>query len=160
MNTPLCAKCSGQLAENKWLPRSIDDYREVILARITEGEVDYKDWRFPVFSNIAYNLQYLEYLNKCFEELFITSVIRAQNVKMFTLTASQIIECLLYLKLVEMGVDKNEIWDFSKAIRISLDKNPYGLGYNFYKNDLKRLNTADRRRGPRSRAGTRGASSR
>lgn len=59
------------------------------------------------FSNIAYNLQYLEYLNRCFEEQYLTSVLRAQNVKMFTLTSSQIIECLLFLKLVELGVDKN-----------------------------------------------------
>lgn len=139
MNKSLCAKCSGQEPENKFLPRPINDYREVILSRVCDFKCDDTDWRYPVFSNIAYNLQYLEYINRCFEEQYLTSVLRAQNVKMFTLTSSQIIECLLFLKLVEMGVDKNEIWDFGRALRTASDKNIYALGPNFYRSEMRRL---------------------
>ncbi len=135
----LCAKCSGQKPENKFLPRSIAEYREIILARITDFACSDSDWHYPIFSNIAYNLQYLEYLNVCFEQLYLTSVLRAQNVKMFTLTASQIIECLLYLKLIELKVDKNEVYDFSHALRVASDKNAYALGPDFYRNHLKNL---------------------
>lgn len=56
----LCAKCSEQNPENKFLPRSIAEYREIILARIANFKCNDSDWRYPVFSNIAYNLQYLE----------------------------------------------------------------------------------------------------
>ena len=68
-------------------------------------------------------MQYLEYRNKCFEQLYLTSVIRGQNIKMFTLNVSQIIECMLYVKLISMGVDKNEIWDFNKNLRIANEQN-------------------------------------
>lgn len=135
----ICAVCSGQDAANKWLPMAINDYRSGVLARYAGETVDYQHALHPVFSNIAYNLQYLEYLNKCFEDLYLTSVLRAQNVKMFLLTSSQIIECFLYIKLTEMDVHKDDIWDFARSLRIAQEKNAFGLGHQFYKNDLKWL---------------------
>ena len=139
MTKSICSKCSGQKAENKWLPRSIGVWREVVLPRICEFECNDSDPKYSIFSNIAYNLQYLEYINLCLNEQFLTSVIRAQNVKTFTLTTSQIIECLLYMKLLEMKVDKNDIWEFSRAIRVAEQKNAYGLGPMFYRNELRRI---------------------
>jgi len=139
MTKSLCAKCSGQRAEDKWLPMSINNYREIILARYSGEEYTENHELYPVFSNIAYNLQYLEYLNKCFEELYLTSVLRAQNTKMFTLTVSQIIECLLYNKLTDLGVAKNDIWDFGNNLRMSEKKNAFALGQQFYKTELKWL---------------------
>ena len=139
MSKSLCVKCSDQKAENKWLPRSIGEWREVVLARVCEFKCDDSDPKYSIFSNIAYNLQYLEYINKCFEEQYLTSVLRAQNVKTFTLTTSQIIECLLYMKLLEMKVDKNDIWEFSRAIRVAEQKNAYALGPMFYRNELRRI---------------------
>lgn len=135
----ICAVCSGQHADNKWLPRSINDYRHDILARFDGEPFSREHELYPVFSNVAYNLQYLEYLNRCFEELYLTSVIRGQNIKMFTLNVSQIIECMLYVKLVSMGVDKNDIWDFNHNLRIASDKNAFALGQPFYRNELRWL---------------------
>ncbi len=131
--------CSGQLPDNKWLPRAINSYRNDILSRYDGKPILQADELYPVFSNVAYNLQYLEYLNKCFEELYTTSVIRAQNVKMFALNASQIIECLLYVKLIELGVNKNDIWDFNGNLRSAIQKNPFGMGITFYKQDMRWL---------------------
>lgn len=139
MKKTLCAKCSGQAPENKWLPRPIGEWREVILARICEYKCEDSDPKYSIFSNIAYNLQYLEYINKCLEEQYLTSVLRAQNVKTFTLTSSQIIECLLYIKLLEMKIDKNDIWEFSRALRVAEQKNAYALGPMFYRNELRRI---------------------
>lgn len=140
MNTnSLCAKCTGQKPVNKWLPRSIEDWRRDILPKVYKYKNDDSDPRYSIFSNVAYNLQYLEYLHKCLEEQYLTSAIRAQLTKTFTLTSSQIIECLLYIKLLELRVDHNEIWEFSKALRIAEQKNAYGLGQQFYKNELKKL---------------------
>ena len=139
MTKSLCAKCTGQEPENKWLPRPIGEWREVILARICDYKCEDSDPKYSIFSNIAYNLQYLEYINRCFEEQYLTSVLRAQNVKTFTLTTTQIIECLLYLKLLDMKADKNDIWEFSRALRLAEEKNAYGLGQMFYRNELRRL---------------------
>lgn len=135
----ICRTCSGQLPENKWLPKSIASYRNEILAQYNGEPIDHENPLYPVFSNIAYNLQYLEYQNKCFEELYLTSVIRAQNVKMFLLTVSQIIECLLYVRLVEAGIDKNDIWEFNRSLSVAKSKNAFGLGAHYYDSELRWL---------------------
>lgn len=139
MARSLCAKCSQRKKENKWLPRAVADWREVILPRICEFRCDDNDPKYAIFSNVAYNLQYLEYLNRCFEEQYLTSVIRASLIKTFTLTTAQIIECLLYIKLLEMKVNKDDIWEFSQAIRVAEQKNAYALGVVFYRREIKRL---------------------
>ena len=138
-NKTLCATCSGLLPENKWRPRPINEWREVILSKVYKYENNDTDPRYAIFSNVAYNLQYLEYLHKCLEEQYLTSVIRSQLVKTFTLTSSQIIECLLYIKLLDMKVNESEIWEFSRALKIAEQKNAYGLGPMFYKNELKKI---------------------
>lgn len=109
------------------------------MPRICDYQLDDSDPKYAIFSNIAYNLQYLEYINRCFEEQYLTSVLRAQNVKTFTLTTSQIIECLLYMKLLDMNVNKDDIWEFSRALRLAEQKNAYGLGQMFYRSELTRL---------------------
>lgn len=139
MQKSLCAVCSGQSPDNKWLPRSIHSYRNDILSGYDGSPITPDNELFSIFSNVAYNLQYLEYLNKCFEEIYTTSVIRAESVKMFLLNASQIIECLLYVKLIDLGVDRNDIWDFNGTLRNSVQKNPFGLGHYYYKEDLRWL---------------------
>lgn len=139
MQKSLCATCSGQLSDNKWLPRPINSYRNDILSRYDGSPVSPEDELYPIFSNVAYNLQYLEYLNKCFEDLYTTSVIRAENVKMFVLNTSQIIECILYVKLIDMGVDKNDIWDLNGTLRNAALKNPFGMGQLFYREDMRWL---------------------
>lgn len=135
----LCAVCSGQKSDNKWLPRAIDKYRGEILARFDGEPIEHDSELYAVFSNVAYNLQYLEFLNKCFEDLYTTSVIRAESIKMFTLNTSQIIECMLYVKSISLGVDKNEIWDFNRNLATAKHKNAFALGPMFYQNELRWL---------------------
>jgi len=135
----LCIKCSGQIPDNKWRPIPIEEWRKVVLAKVYKYENNDNDPRYSIFSNVAYNLQYLEYIHKCLQEQYLTSVIRSQLTKTFTLTSSQIIECLLYIKLIDMKVNQNEIWEFSRALRIAEEKNAYALGQSFYKNELKKM---------------------
>jgi hypothetical protein len=139
MTKSICKTCSGQHSGNKWLPRAIDSYRGEILARFDGEPINHEHELYPVFSNVAYNLQYLEFLNKCFEDLYTTSVIRAESVKMFTLNVSQIIECMLYVKLISMNVNKDDIWDFNHNLSMANHKNAFGLGPQFYRNELRWL---------------------
>ena len=43
------------------------------------------------------------------------------------------------MKLLDMKADKNDIWEFSRALRLAEQKNAYGLGQMFYRNELRRL---------------------
>lgn len=138
-NKSLCAICSEQKPDNKWRPTPIEDWRKVVLSRVYKYENNDSDPRYSIFSNVAYNLQYLEYLHKCLKEQFLTSVIRSQLTKTFTLTSSQIIECLLYIKLIDMKVNQSEIWEFSRALKIAEERNAYGLGQVFYRNELRKM---------------------
>jgi hypothetical protein len=126
-NKSLCATCSEQKPDNKWRPTPIEEWRKVVLSRVYKYENNDSDPRYSIFSNVAYNLQYLEYLHKCLKEQFLTSVIRSQLTKTFTLTSSQIIECLLYIKLIDMKVNQSEIWEFSRALKIAEEKKADGL---------------------------------
>ena len=139
MPISICAQCSEQDLNNKWLPQSIDFWREIISLKIYNQPMEKSDPNYPILSNLAYNLQYLEYLNQCFQTLYLTSVIRAQNVKTFTITTSQIIECLIHLRLLGFGFSKEEIRESSKALFLAQKNNLFGLGYDFYKNDLRDL---------------------
>ena len=134
-----CPICTGTLPENKWYPKPINEWREIVLSRVYDYKKDDSDPRYAIFSNVAYNLQFLEYINKCLKEEYLSSVIRSQLIKTFTLTSSQIIECLLNIKLIELKVDENEIWEFSKALKLAEEKNVYGLGTVFYRNELRKM---------------------
>lgn len=76
-------------------------------------------------------------MSKCFEELYIASVLRAQNVNIFLLTCSKTIECFLYIKLLDIGAHSSEIWEFQNSLRLAGSKNIVGLGQQFYFNELR-----------------------
>lgn len=101
--TSLCARCSGCLSANKWFPgRRIEEWREYISQSIyglpiTEMK---NNNHYAIVSNIAYNLQYLEYLNQNIKEQFLSRVLLAQTFKTFAITATQVVEGLLYLKIM------------------------------------------------------------
>ena len=46
---------------------------------------------------------------------------------------------MLHIKLIELKVDENEIWEFSRALKLAEEKNVYGLGIVFYKNELRKM---------------------
>lgn len=99
----LCARCSGCLSCYKWFPRRrIEDWRDYISQNIygkTIAEMKNNN-HYAIISNIAYNLQYLEYLNENIKEQFLSRVLLAQTFKTFAITATQIVEGLLYLKII------------------------------------------------------------
>lgn len=75
---------------SRWYPVSINAYRQDVSQGIF-GSLD-------IFyrSNIAYNLQYLEYIELQLRELNVSSVIRAMLFKNFIVVAASIIEIVFY----------------------------------------------------------------
>lgn len=70
----------------RWYPTAIDHFRNI-------SALDYQvEGYHPLIDNIAYSLQYLEFLEKEFAELNVSSVIYIMLVKSYTITAMSIME--------------------------------------------------------------------
>ncbi|MBR1555781.1 MAG: hypothetical protein IJ644_10400 [Oscillospiraceae bacterium] len=73
-------------SNNRWYPHSIDAYTKAFII----------DSHIPASSallrNIAYNMQYIEFLEKEFEELDVSTVIYTMLVKNYVITAMSILE--------------------------------------------------------------------
>ena len=101
--TSLCARCSGCLSAYKWFPeRRIEEWRDYIARTVYGAPIahDKNSNQYAIISNIAYNLQYLDYLNQNIKEQFLSRVLLAQTFKTFAITATQVVEGLLYLKIM------------------------------------------------------------
>ena len=75
---------------SRWYPISVDVYRQDVSQGIFSG------LNYYYKSNIAYNLQYLEYIELQLRELNVSSVIRAMLFKNFVIIAASIIEIVFY----------------------------------------------------------------
>jgi hypothetical protein len=81
---------SENIGQGRWYPISIDAYKN----DLRHGIFDTLNSNYR--SNIAYNLQYLEYLDLQLRELNLSSVIRAMIFKNFIVVAASIIEIAFY----------------------------------------------------------------
>ncbi|MDE7412960.1 MAG: hypothetical protein K2N05_04100 [Muribaculaceae bacterium] len=81
---------SKNIDTSRWYPISVDEYRN----DVSQGIFASLDRHFR--SNIAYSLQYLEYLELQMRELNVSSVIRAMLFKNFIIIAASIIEIAFY----------------------------------------------------------------
>lgn len=76
--------------DSRWYPISVDSYRHDVSQGILESlELQYR-------SNIAYSLQYLEYLELQLKELKLSSVILSMIYKSFIIVAASIVEIIFY----------------------------------------------------------------
>lgn len=73
---------------NTWYPVPVETYRDILKIDISTEK------GAGLLNNVCYNLQYLEFLEKEFAELEVSSVIDVMLIKSYTLTASSIIEGL------------------------------------------------------------------
>jgi len=85
----------GTDSSDRWYPNDIKfltNYIEKYSSSI-QGTRDYDS----IVSNIAYNLQYLEYLLLTLRELNLSSVLRTQTIKYFIVAGAAVIEAILFL---------------------------------------------------------------
>lgn len=97
--------------KDRWYPTAINRYRTYIkLDYNIEGAKQLKD-------NIAYNLQYLEYIQKQLDELKLSSVIYVMLYKTYIITGMGIVEGLFSNLLKSKG-----IWNYSEWKSLSIVK--------------------------------------
>lgn len=96
---------------NTWYPVPIDIYKSVfkIDTSIEKHEA--------LLKNVCYNTQYLEFLEKEFAELNVSSAIYAMLVKTYVITSGAILEGLFYNLIVQKGWKLSE--EYRKKYNIS-----------------------------------------
>ena len=85
-------KSNAIKSRDRWYPVSVDKFRNGF------GELfDSAECRHPLVDNLAYNLQYLQFSEKEFSELELSSVIYSMLVKTYVITGVSIIEAIFFL---------------------------------------------------------------
>lgn len=98
----------------KWLPVSVEKLDMLLNKSICRG-CGYVNV-YALRRNIAYNLQYLEFLDQCLAGLKLTEVLTNQIYKNFVCVGCGIVESLLEFLLVKSGLHKTTEWQSVCAI--------------------------------------------
>lgn len=106
---------SGTDHRTKWYPVPIERWIEVLNCFSYDGNqiLPCKDIR----SNIAYNLQYLEYLEQTIEELSLSAVITKQTYKSYIIVAIGVVESILYFLTAATGGKEKKLFDILKWLQ-------------------------------------------
>lgn len=107
----LCKTCSEN---DRWLPVPVEAHRAFLSKLIQPSKhVPHAE---GLKSNLAYNLQYLEYLNYTLEDLRLTSVLWTITVKNFLIVGTSIVEALFYFVLRNAGLHRENAWSMVRKV--------------------------------------------
>ena len=100
---------------DKWYPTSIDTFKSSIKL---DNNVEYAE---ALSKNLAYNLQYIQYLELCFKELKLSEVLYTMLVKNYVITGMSILEGiftnLLKSKNLYSTTDVEKIYEFTSGVK-------------------------------------------
>ena len=99
----------------KWYPISIGCWDEVLNSFSYDGNQILPDK--DIRKNIAYNLQYLEYLEQTIEELSLSAVLTKQTYKSYIIVAIGVVESLLFFLIVVTGGNEKKFFDVLNRLR-------------------------------------------
>lgn len=94
----------------KWLPIAIsrlERHLSQLIVPVPDCDVDKTR---ALCKNIAYSIQHLQFIDRCGEDLEITSVIYTQNIKTFVIVGSSILEAAFWYLLVANGKAARTEW--------------------------------------------------
>jgi len=107
----LCKTCSEY---DKWLPVPVEAHRAFLSKLIRPSKhVPHAE---GLKSNLAYNLQYLEYLNYTLEDLRLTSVLWTITVKNFLIIGTSIVEAIFYFVLRNAVLHRENVWSIVRNV--------------------------------------------
>lgn len=113
-----------------WYPASIynlEQHLEILVAGNTH--FSHADAR-PIRKNIAYSLQYIEFLNRVLNDISLSSVLWTQNVKSFFIHGAALVEAIFNFLVISKGHGKTTNW---KTVT-SHTSPEYTIGSSVYKN--------------------------
>ncbi len=95
----------------KWLPTSIAKLEKLLVKVIYRGTGF--THVYALRKNLAYNLQYLEFLNRIHQDINLTDVLKTQTYKNFVIIGCSILESLLAFLLIKKGYYNTTEWEFN-----------------------------------------------
>lgn len=108
MRTLLLDSC-----DEKWTPVSINNIRNSIVLNMNNS----------IEKNIAYNMQYLQFISKQLSELRLTSVLKKMLYKTYIITGMSILEAVFYCTLKDRNLLPTESWSTERQY-ISSENGP------------------------------------
>jgi hypothetical protein len=120
----ICLKCAE---DGRWLPTPVSTLDSYLHKFIPKG-ASVPNTR-ALRKNVAYNLQYLQYLDQSLSEFTLTSVIVTQTWKVFIIVGTGIIEALLYYLLYSNNLHREIEWE----LRASKSTNEFRLDGRMHK---------------------------
>ncbi len=123
-----------KLIENEfnWYPISILSLEVHLTILICKNDILPHEKTYPIRKNIAYSLQYIEFLNKIRTEVYMTDVLQTQNIKSILVHGATIIEAIFYYLVETNQVSNTTNWIKTK----SLNTGEYELGSKKWKNEV------------------------
>src|SRR4028118_1671248 len=103
-------------SKKTWYPPSINSLEQYLDVLIQENIYFNKLQVRSLKKNIAYNLQYVEFLTKIPKDIQLSNVIITQNIKFFVVCSASIIEALFYYIIVSNGKAPTTNWKSCKNI--------------------------------------------
>ena len=102
---------------NTWYPVSIWMLEEHFSILIKANDYFNSTQIKPLIKNIAYSLQYIEFLNQLLKDIKLSSSLEKQNIKSFVVCGASIIEALFHYITVSDGLGKNTPWKSYKKFK-------------------------------------------
>jgi hypothetical protein len=93
-----------------WYPASINNLEQHLVILIKENAYLNLAEVYPIRKNLAYSLQYIEFLNRVLNDISLSSVLHTQNIKSFVVHGAAIIEAIFNFLVIINGYGKTTNW--------------------------------------------------
>jgi hypothetical protein len=113
---------------DKWCPASIASLVEHLSVVVQKNNHFTEDQVSSLKKNIAYNLQSIEFLNRIPQDLNLTTALITQNIKLFVVCGTSIIEALFYYLVISNSY-RTKVW---KPHLKKIKSQPYQDGENTF----------------------------
>jgi len=101
---------------NDWYPIDIESLDSHLLKLIWKNEYISSEKTYPIRRNIAYSIQYIEFLNKIRTDVHMTNVLLTQNIKSILVHGTTIIEAIFFYLVESNGLSNSTNWKKLKSL--------------------------------------------
>lgn len=129
METKLTLK--GQ--KSKWYPAPINQLESHLECFIVPVNDFPKDKIYPLVKNLAYALQYIEFLHQIIEDVNLSEVLEKQNIKSFVIHSASVVEAIFQYLVVSSGNGTKTDWQSIKKF----SSNAYVINSDSFKNETE-----------------------
>ena len=109
-------KLTFQGSAGKWYPAKLESLKAHLGILIRKNNYFTETQIGCLKGNIAYSLQYVEFLNQISEDIKLSSVLSTQNTKNFVVCGASIIEALFYYIVISGGKGATTEWQSCKKV--------------------------------------------